>query len=113
MNTRHRHQPDDSNDKSTKQGMDPSMKPMDVSPSWRRASRLGTACNLKCGGLDSPLFAVPAWTAAHHGATHVLAGGRNIAQVTENAKAGELNLEAADVARIRKDVIALGEPVKG
>jgi methylglyoxal reductase len=56
---------------------------------------------------------VLAWTAAQPGVTHVLAGGRNIAQVTENAKAGELNLETADLARIRKDVIALGEPVKG
>ena len=55
---------------------------------------------------------VLAWTAAQPGVTHVLAGGRNIAQVTENAKAGELNLETADLARIRKDVIALGEPVK-
>lgn len=55
---------------------------------------------------------VLAWTAAQPGVTHVLAGGRNIAQVTENAKAGELKLEAADLARIRKDVIALGEPVK-
>ena len=55
---------------------------------------------------------VIAWTAAQPGVTHVLAGGRNLAQVTENAKAGELNLEADDVARIRKDVIALGEPVK-
>ena len=42
----------------------------------------------------------------------VLAGGRNTAQVTENAKAGELNLETADLARIREDVIALGEPVR-
>jgi methylglyoxal reductase len=56
---------------------------------------------------------VIAWTAAQPGVTHVLAGGRNIAQVTENAKAGELNLETADLARIRKDVIALGEPAKG
>ena len=56
---------------------------------------------------------VIAWTAAQSGVTHVLAGGRNLAQVTENAKAAELNLEAADLARIRKDVIALGEPVKG
>jgi len=55
---------------------------------------------------------VLAWTAAQPGVTHVLAGGRNIAQVTENAKAGELNLETADLARIRKDVIALGEPTK-
>ena len=55
---------------------------------------------------------VLAWTAAQPGVTHVLAGGRNLAQVTENAKAGELNMETAEVARIRKDVVALGEPVK-
>ncbi len=55
---------------------------------------------------------VIAWSAAQHGVTHVLAGGRNIAQVTENAKAGELTLDAADLARIREDVIALGEPAK-
>jgi len=55
---------------------------------------------------------VLAWTAAQSGVTHVLAGGRNIGQVTENAKAGELNLETADLARIRNDVIGLGEPVK-
>jgi len=55
---------------------------------------------------------VLAWTATQPGVTHVLAGGRNIAQVTENAKAGDLNLEAADLARMRKDVIALGQPVK-
>ncbi len=55
---------------------------------------------------------VLAWTAAQPGVTHVLAGGRNIGQVAENAKAGELNLETADLARIRNDVIGLGEPVK-
>ncbi|HRT09427.1 MAG TPA: aldo/keto reductase [Candidatus Paceibacterota bacterium] len=55
---------------------------------------------------------VIAWTAAQHGVTHVLAGGRNLAQVSENAKAGDLTLEAADLARIRKDVIALGAPAK-
>ncbi|HOX58159.1 MAG TPA: aldo/keto reductase [Candidatus Paceibacterota bacterium] len=55
---------------------------------------------------------VIAWTAAQQGVTHVLAGGRNINQVTENAKAGELTLETADLARIRQDVVALGEPAK-
>lgn len=54
---------------------------------------------------------VLAWTAAQPGVTHVLAGGRNVQQVTENAKAGELNLEPADLARIRQEVVALGEPV--
>ncbi len=56
---------------------------------------------------------VIAWTAAQPGVTHVLAGARNPAQLSENAKAGELDLEPADLARIRKDLIALGEPVKG
>ena len=55
---------------------------------------------------------VIAWTAAQHGVTHVLAGGRNLAQVSENAKAGDLTLETADLARIRRDVIALGAPAK-
>jgi methylglyoxal reductase len=55
---------------------------------------------------------VLAWTAAQPGVTHVLAGGRNIDQVTENARAGELLLEPADVRRIREDVIRLGAPAK-
>jgi|YelNatPaOPRAMG01_1025707.scaffolds.fasta_scaffold11766_2 methylglyoxal reductase len=55
---------------------------------------------------------VLAWTAAQPGVTHVLAGGRNVAQVTENARAGELTLEPADLQRIRSDVEALGEPVR-
>ena len=53
---------------------------------------------------------VIAWTAAQPGVTHVLAGGRNIPQVTENAGAGELKLAPADIKRIREDVIGLGEP---
>ena len=55
---------------------------------------------------------VLAWTAAQPGVTHVLVGGRTLAQATENAQAGALELQAADLARIRKDVMALGEPVK-
>jgi methylglyoxal reductase len=55
---------------------------------------------------------VIAWTAAQPGVTHVLAGARNLTQLSENAKAGELDLEPADLMRIRKDVTALGEPIK-
>jgi methylglyoxal reductase len=55
---------------------------------------------------------VIAWTAAQPGVTHVLAGGRNVAQVTENAKAGELVLEPGEMTRIRKGVMALGQPAK-
>lgn len=56
---------------------------------------------------------VLAWTAAQHGVTHVLAGGRNLTQVKENARAGELNLEPADLQRLRDDVVALGAPTPG
>lgn len=55
---------------------------------------------------------VIAWTAAQPGVTHVLAGARNPAQVSENAKAGVLELQPADLARIRQDVTGLGEPEK-
>lgn len=56
---------------------------------------------------------VIAWTAAQPGVTHVLCGGRNVQQVAENARSGELKLEAEDMQRIRNQVVALGEPVKG
>ena len=56
---------------------------------------------------------VIAWTAAQPGVTHVLAGRRNLAQVTDNAKAADLNLESTDLTRIRNDVLALGDPAKG
>ena len=61
-------------------------------------------------GVFSPDLTPPPETFADLQATlaHVLAGGRNLQQVAENAKAGEMNLEPADLARIRGDVIALG-----
>jgi methylglyoxal reductase len=55
---------------------------------------------------------VIAWTAAQPGVTHVLAGARNLTQLRENAKAGELALDPVDLKCIREDVIALGEPMK-
>lgn len=55
---------------------------------------------------------VIAWTVAQTGVTHVLAGGRTRAQVEENVKAGELKLNSADLQRMRRDVVALGEPQK-
>lgn len=51
-----------------------------------------------------------AWTAAQRGATHVLVGARNTTQATDNAAAGALDLDDVDVARIRRDVEALGTP---
>ncbi len=55
---------------------------------------------------------VLAWTAAQPGVTHVLAGGRTSQQVVDNARAGDLTIAPADLERIRKDVVALGEPAK-
>jgi methylglyoxal reductase len=51
-----------------------------------------------------------AWTAAQPGVTHVLCGMRTPAQAVDNAAAGSLYLEAADVARMRQDALALGDP---
>jgi methylglyoxal reductase len=55
---------------------------------------------------------VIAWTAAQPGVTHVLAGARTEAQLRDNARAGELILAAPDLDRMRRDVVALGEPAK-
>lgn len=51
-----------------------------------------------------------AWTAAQPGVTHVLCGARTAQQALDNAGAGRLSLGPADLARIRSDVDALGEP---
>lgn len=53
---------------------------------------------------------VLAWTAAQPGVTHVLAGARTETQLRENARAAALCLDSADLARMRQDVEALGEP---
>jgi methylglyoxal reductase len=55
---------------------------------------------------------VIAWTAAQPGVTHVLCGTRNLAQLSDNAAAGDLTLAPEDAQRIRNDVVALGEPVR-
>ena len=54
---------------------------------------------------------VIAWTFSQPGVTHVLCGARTAAQAMENARAGDLELDALDIVRIREDVIALGEPI--
>lgn len=53
---------------------------------------------------------VLAWTAAQPGVTHVLAGARTVQQAQENARAGALALDEPTLARIRRDLAALGEP---
>ncbi len=54
---------------------------------------------------------VIAWTLAQPGVTHALVGGRTAAQVTENARGGSLALAASDVARMRRDLVQLGDPL--
>ena len=54
---------------------------------------------------------VIAWTVAQPGVTHALIGARTVAQARENARGGELKLEPADAQRMRRDVVALGEPL--
>jgi methylglyoxal reductase len=53
---------------------------------------------------------VIAWTLAQPGVTHVLCGARTTAQAVENAAGADLVLDPADVARIRRDLDALGAP---
>ena len=50
---------------------------------------------------------VIAWTVAQPGVTSVLCGARKVKNVMENAAAGKLHLEDADIAKIRKDVEAI------
>ncbi|MBN2311817.1 MAG: aldo/keto reductase [Candidatus Hydrogenedentes bacterium] len=53
---------------------------------------------------------VIAWTAAQPGVTHVLCGARRVEQMEQNAAAADLAIEPGDLARIRRDVEALGQP---
>ena len=53
---------------------------------------------------------VIAWTVAQAGITFVLCGARKAAHVRDNVGAGNLELNAADLTRIRRDVEALGAP---
>ena len=50
---------------------------------------------------------VIAWTAAQEGITHVLCGARKQAHITNNVLAGDIELEAPDLVRIRLDVEAM------
>ena len=53
---------------------------------------------------------VIAWTAAQPGITHVLCGARRAEQAQENAAAADLALAVEDLAKMRSDVEALGQP---
>ena len=51
-----------------------------------------------------------AWTAAQPGVTHVLCGARTAVQIEQTAAAADIPLETQDLAQIREDVEALGDP---
>ena len=53
---------------------------------------------------------VIAWTVAQPGVTCALCGARKAVDAVENAGAGDLRLDADDLARIRRDAEALGAP---
>ncbi|MBN2449698.1 MAG: aldo/keto reductase, partial [Lentisphaeria bacterium] len=52
-----------------------------------------------------------AWTLQQPGLTFALCGARKARHAVENAAAGDLILSAADLARLRRDVEALGAPL--
>jgi methylglyoxal reductase len=53
---------------------------------------------------------VIAWTLSQEGVTYALCGARKEEHVQDNVAAGDLQLEAADLARMRSDAEALGAP---
>lgn len=53
---------------------------------------------------------VVAWSMAQTGMSHILCGARKPEQIIETAAAGNLVLAVEDIARMRADVIALGDP---
>lgn len=53
---------------------------------------------------------VIAWTMAQEGITFVLCGARKETHVSDNVGAADLELDAADLSRIRQDAEALGAP---
>ena len=59
-----------------------------------------------------PQCIVADWLLAEEVAAQYQLGGRNLAKGTENAKVCELSFEPADLKRIQRDVLALGQPAK-
>lgn len=75
-------------------------------PAWR-----GRICAMLDGWSDltakydcTTAQLVIAWTAAQPGVTSVLCGARKVRNAAENARAAEISLESADLARMRADV---------
>lgn len=53
---------------------------------------------------------VVAWSMAQNGMSHILCGARKPEQIKETAAAGNLIISDEDLAKMRADVIALGDP---
>ena len=53
---------------------------------------------------------VLAWTAAQPTVSHVLCGSKTVLQSIENAAAGSVNIDSADIKRMEDDLIALDSP---
>jgi aryl-alcohol dehydrogenase-like predicted oxidoreductase len=54
---------------------------------------------------------VIAWTLAQPGITSALCGARKAEHALDNARAGDVGLDPADAARIRRDAESLGAPL--
>lgn len=64
-----------------------------------------------CERLDCNLSQLAlAWVLAQNGVTHVLAGARRPEQIEQTAAAVDLSLDAETLARMDRDVTALGKP---
>jgi aryl-alcohol dehydrogenase-like predicted oxidoreductase len=80
----------------------PLRRVLDLLASWRDLTA-GYSCSLA--------QLVIAATVQQPGVTHALCGARTVAQALDNAGAGDLVVADADLARIRRDVEALGDPL--
>lgn len=54
---------------------------------------------------------VVSWTVSQQGISHVLCGARKPEQIRDTAASAKVVLEPDEIARMRKDILALGSPV--
>lgn len=83
-------------------------------PAWQRDEGYRLSASGSRVEVSACMLAqlVIAWTAAQPGGTNVLCAARRVEQARENAAAGSLRLAAADIKQMRRDVEALGEPLR-
>jgi methylglyoxal reductase len=101
-------------------GMDRALRPEEYRAQlpWLRPANRARVLAMLAGWRDLTLrydctFAqlVIAWTVGQPGVTSALCGARTPRQMEENAAAGQLSLQADDLARMRRDAEALGQPL--